>query len=335
MSRAYISYLDPFRGLAILLVMVSHIPLSMEWNILLRDGTVFFVFIAGFLMAHLYHEKESVVAFGLKKIKRITLPYLIAALPGVAYLLFNGYGEFDTWVVIRSLASGVGFRNDSLWFAPFIMLVFALYPLWRILMRYPPVLAKLAIGSMILSLFTFRSAGNANPLVSVMHFGPLFMVGMAVGVYRVPLEKFGAKHFTFLCIGSIVVVAVCLWKAIHANEPTVPTDWARPLFAVDFSLAARVAMLPPIILCLKRLVDTGWKFTPLNILAKYSFGLFFWHGYILSISLTHLPNWNQGAGLSLLSYLFGQLGLMLLILLPALYLARKIIGPKSVMITGY
>ena len=67
MSRAHISYLDPFRGLAILLVMVSHIPLSRELGIFLKDGTVFFVFIAGFLMSHLYNEKVSVGAFGLKK----------------------------------------------------------------------------------------------------------------------------------------------------------------------------------------------------------------------------------------------------------------------------
>lgn len=335
MSRAYISYLDPFRGLAILLVMVSHIPLHLELRVFFGNGTVFFVFIAGFLMAHLYDEKVSVWNFGLRKMKRITLPYLVASLPGVGYLMYNVYGGFDTWVLIRSLASGVGFQNDPLWFAPFIMLVFALYPLWRILIKYPAVLARLAAVLLILSLFTFRSAGNANPLVSVMHFGPLFLVGMATGVYRLRLEQFGSSHFRKLLMGSIAVASVCLWKAVHSIEHTIPANWSRPLFVIDFSLAARVAMLPAILLILKRLMDAGWKFEPLNILAKYSFGLFFWHGYLIHIFMIYWPNWNQGSGISALSYLFGQLGLMLLIIIPLLYLVRKVIGPKSVMITGY
>lgn len=335
MNRAYISYLDPFRGLAILLIMLMHIPTADWVHQVLINGTVFFVFIAGFLMAHLYDEKVSTGTFWLKKLRRIVLPYLVAVLPGLVYTLMNKYGEFNGAYVFRSVTTGVGHWSDAHWFIPLVVLLFALYPLWRILMKKRSVLAALAVILLVGSLFTFRSADNANPWLNLLHFGPLFMVGIAMGSHRKQLEHLGARNFWKVWAVSVAVALVCLWKSRSQSGLVMEEIWREGRWVVDYALAAKIAIIPAILLGIKWLIEMGWKFTPLTILAKFSFGLFFWHGYFIQLIVRVLPDWGIGSGYTILPLLVGRLGLVLLVLLPGLFLARKLIGPKSVMLTGY
>jgi hypothetical protein len=109
----HIPYLDPFRGLAIIMIMLTHFP-APKWALnLVSPGTIFLVFIAGFLMAHLYCEATSVSSFSSQKIKRIILRYLIAATPGIAEILLRKYDLAGSNSVIRTLSTGLGHRNDA------------------------------------------------------------------------------------------------------------------------------------------------------------------------------------------------------------------------------
>jgi peptidoglycan/LPS O-acetylase OafA/YrhL len=329
----HIPYLDPFRGLAIIMIMLTHFP-APKWAFnLVSQGTIFFVFIAGFLMTHLYREATSVSSFWSQKIKRIILPYLIAATPGIAEMLLRKYDLVGSNYLIRTLSTGLGHRNDAHWFIPLIVLVFALYPLWRMLLRNSSVLGSVALGLIGLSLFTFRSAHNT--LINLVHFSPIFILGMATAQHRVRLENFGDRHFWPVVSGSVGLAVILGWYSWLSEVPTMEEIWANYAVVLNFHVAAKLALVPALLLGFKRLIAAGWKFAPLTFLAKLSFGLFFWHLYVIKLLNWVFPNYLASGGYGTLLILASQLILVLAILVPGLLLIRKVVGPKSVMITGY
>jgi peptidoglycan/LPS O-acetylase OafA/YrhL len=75
-TAEYISHINAFRGLAIVLVVLTHIP-SPTWSgYLVQNATVFFVFVSGALFSHLYDQNETTLSFWLKKSKRRIVPYV-------------------------------------------------------------------------------------------------------------------------------------------------------------------------------------------------------------------------------------------------------------------
>jgi len=89
-KKAFLPYIEWFRGLSILLIVLSHIRSSIlpkEYYYVLQNATVYFLFISGFLFHYLYNPQETVVSFYIKKIQRLILPYLVAALPGFLILM--------------------------------------------------------------------------------------------------------------------------------------------------------------------------------------------------------------------------------------------------------
>lgn len=178
-TREYLQSFEAFRGIAITLIILCHLDPSPTWfKYLTQNATVFFVFISGFLFSHLYDEKQTIWSFWFRKAQRLILPYAVATLPGALYVFFI---EFKgTWIgyPFWTFVTGVGHLNDAHWFIPFAVLVFSLYPLLRILQRNVEVLMAATACLLLVSVFSFRSANNANPLLNLVHFGGIFLVGM-------------------------------------------------------------------------------------------------------------------------------------------------------------
>lgn len=133
----------------------------------------------------------------------------------------------------------------------------------------------------------------------------------------------------------MLVAGVCLRKSMDFDSSLFDQDWMSRLDSLNYSLATKVVMISAILLGFQNLIKKGWRFRPLIILQEFSFGLFFWHSYILEVLIHVLLDWDYSSGSGLLAMWLGRLALVLLILMPCLLLGRKVMGPKSVMVTGY
>jgi len=94
----FLRYIHNFRAIAILLIVAGHCVLGLTWGnykyplfknlfiIILMNGTVLFVFIAGFLFQHL-SSNFSYQKYLLKKNKYVILPYIICSIPAISVKL--------------------------------------------------------------------------------------------------------------------------------------------------------------------------------------------------------------------------------------------------------
>ena len=143
----FLSYVHTFRAIAILFVVAGHAIWILQWpadaptrDILadtLENGTVLFLFVAGFLFQHL-SKRYAYRDYLSKKFKNVTLPYLILSTPSAlegafAQHVYRQYPQLvGTSAVYRYLwfmiKGGAG-NNKALWFVP--MLVSAWRVRWR------------------------------------------------------------------------------------------------------------------------------------------------------------------------------------------------------------
>src|SRR5687767_4325167 len=151
MSR-FLSYIHNLRGLAVLFIVGVHVR-GYEWQLdpddqaydffvaLFDNGTVLFVFIAGFLFQHLTHHKFDFKHYFFQKIKVVILPYLIVSIPIIMLRLALGSSElslpigFDehpmAYRIFYFIITGV--HMVPFWFIPMIFLIYLSAPVFHLL----------------------------------------------------------------------------------------------------------------------------------------------------------------------------------------------------------
>jgi peptidoglycan/LPS O-acetylase OafA/YrhL len=152
-----------------------------------------------------------------------------------------------------------------------------------VLLRNLSVLGSVALGLIGLSLITFRPAHIGNPCLHLVHFFPIFILGMATAQHRVRLENFGDRHFWPVVSGSVGLAVVLGWYSWLNEVPSIEEIWPNHAVVINFHVAAKLALIPALRLGFKRMIAAGWKFAPLTFVAKLSFGLFFWHLYVIKL----------------------------------------------------
>ena len=332
-TREYIPYMKAFRGVAIALIILTHISTPRWLYDLVHNATVFFLFLSGFLFSHLHIPKESTWSFWCRNFTRLIPPYLCAALAGIIYISITRVKPVDINYSIRTFVTGTGHLNDVHWYVPLIVLLFAMYPLLRVLQQRQMALLSLTACWLVVGAFSFRSAGNANPWFSVLHFGGVFLAGMAASRYRAPLEEIGARLFWIIVPCSVAIFAITL-PSVHVSQSlNMETVMANRVVAADFAFIGKIAIIPAVLLVLKRMTDAEWTLRPLTFLADRSLGLFFWHLYLVNMLNLHVPN-HQIPGVLAGPFIFAQFTVILGVVSCALYLARKMLGPRIVFLTG-
>jgi hypothetical protein len=211
----FLDYINNFRAIAIVFIVIGHVIPYLTWNdqniflltnILLSNGTVFFVFIAGYLFQYLlggYEYKKYL----LKKIKFVICPYLTTSVPAIAaYLL--GIGHFSE--SFERLVSGfsslqivficllTGKHLGPFWFIPMISVFYILAPLFIRLIRLKysaPIVISL---SLFIPLYLPRTFPT-----SFIHFLPVYLLGMLVCRYEREVFNVVKKSWIFLSVISI------------------------------------------------------------------------------------------------------------------------------------
>lgn len=336
-----------FRGIAIIFVVLSHVPLTgLEtvpggklFGAIVKNGTYFFVFIAGFLFFYLI-DKFNLRKFVFSKLKNVILPYsiILTSIMIVITVFHNLNISFFNYYVTWSRAlSENGFLThllvggslvDALWYIPMAAIFFIISPALGFVYRNYTALFYL-IGSLLLvvSLTSFRPYPNIYPLYSFSHFVGIYLLGGMV-----------AKNFPFILKNHflIFILALCgLFVSLyfHSTQLNLRYAWfyGGGELALNLIQLQKTFFTFAILTALIRLDQKSLSLDWLSNVANYSFGIFFIHGILISL-LRNLSVWdridNQYAKFCIL---FATVFLCSYILV---FVIKMILGRKSKMVIG-
>lgn len=282
-KKEFLNYIHSFRGLAILFVVAGHLLLN--WpehsrvhvflNVLWENGTVPFVFIAGYLFQHLSRKFEY-KDYLRKKLQNVILPYLIVSVPIIVYRLVTddipGYildvhPDFLSWSALRKVVWFVlhGGHLQPLWFVPMIALFYLAAPLFIYIDRHPKWYYVLPVFIAVSFLVT------REPFIDIprmfVHFISVYLFGMFMSRYKKEYLEFAKRYYLLI---SGLTVAVFAANLVWYDRLNNPLEYLHKMLFCCFFLY-----------WLWRLDKYVPKFFAL--MADLSFGIFFIHYYLLLV----------------------------------------------------
>lgn len=307
-SKNFLNYINVFRGLAILLIIIGHtmqIGTGLVHKIdceIVCGGTALFIFISGFLFQHLSYKFEY-KNYLSKKWTNVILPYIFTAIPGLFFCFYcpliykNPFDGLNHLVQIPLLLSIGRVHNVPTWFIPMIVLFF--FASWallklenkNVLYKFLPILFlitflfprgnleyEMLVG---LSYQAKYSAYVQYILTGFVHFFSLYVFGMYCSKYKEVIDKFYDKR-------------ILLWfLMITTAIADVYFDYGNYTISKTFLTMLLLGYLKHydgFILAHEKLNKT------LDFIAKYSFGLFFvhWYWFFIYNRIFNLPEVFQG-----------------------------------------
>lgn len=285
-TGAFLNYIHSFRGIAILAIVAHHVVACLQWDnselkrtvlILLGNGSIYFVFIAGFLFQFL-SPKYQFKSFLAKKLKWVITPYLILSIPAIVLCLTTTAGfsapdwfnqQFSGWTTPGKIFMYflTGAHLPPFWFIPMISIFYIVSPVLIKLDRNPKFYSFLP-ALIVLTLLVPRPEFNHNPFQAFVHFLSIYIFGMYCCHFRDRLFPFLRQHYL------LVIIAV-------ASLFFLEFQFEQNLVAIN-SLSKLLLCLLTIYLL--RVIDPRLPeqfHHPISSLANYSFGIYFLHGYFL------------------------------------------------------
>ena len=257
------------------------------------------------------------------------IPYIIVTIFGYLLYVIEKHTLPDLGGVFWALLTGTSYQNVGHWFIPSIILILFTYPLLRPLVKHRVWLTGFTILGILVSLCTFRSLNNANPLLNTLHFYGIFLLGMCASGWWDTWSALLLKYFWWvISVGTLAFVLIPYSFALDMETVFTQGGWT-----VDWSTLARLVILFPMLSLLMKMDAMGWHLKYLSITGKMSFGIFFYHGYLIYFLNSdwvnqYLPQnswWVLGLNAALV---MGSLWVFLT-------LGKKVLGKKSAFFFGY
>ncbi|GAA5215812.1 acyltransferase [Corallincola platygyrae] len=287
----FLNSINQFRGMAILFIVFAHVYRMAGWEIdtvtegalfnLMMNGTVFFVFISGFLFHHVFHHRRGFGKYFGNKCKFVLLPYLLLSLPWIIWHLTSSEGPMFhqelAGIDNPALAAGwyviTGRTLTAYWYIPMGMMLFALCPVFKWLTNKGWVIYT-AIPLLIVAVYVHRPIGNLNAIQSLVYFLPIYLIGIWVSAHRDKAFPWMDRYWWLLLVVAIALAFIqsAFLEAGPMNkaafEPGPP----------DLMLLQKLALSLAIMALLNKL---GEKEIPLfPQLADTSFAIYFIHPWI-------------------------------------------------------
>ena len=301
-SHQKLGYINAFRTVAIIFVVAMHAVFSTRpvegsfLQVFLGDGTVFFVFISGFLFQYL-SDSFSYQVYLKKKLINVICPYLVTSVFGIAVRIVscvdNPFGELNPFLQIPMFLSTGFFHNTPTWYIPMTCVFFLCAPLLLRLERREVLGGKrllflLLSGLILVPVFVPRVVVNdyaglsalqnymqavKNLLFLTVLFFPIYILGM----YAAADNDFVRLCYTrrkiwWLC--ALVLFAVAWgWVYIQFPDPHTRLLVSKIIFSLlIIGYLVHYASYFNSPTKLNRILDT---------VALYSFSIFFFHMYFL------------------------------------------------------
>lgn len=309
-SSAHLVHLHNFRGFAIALIIATHCLSGFDWSAsplmesvlkrLVANGTILFLFIAGFLFQHL-SDRYQVSDYLLKKARYVVLPYIIVSLPALIVFTVvmprpdmpSYFYDFQPWEKVGFFLV-TGSHLAPFWFIPTIILFYLASPALHWLDRQGWFYYLLPLALLIP---VFVSRGYLDPLKSFVHFIPVWMLGMACSRYR----EVAAKWLKYLLWPLMVVFAILFACEMAFAKGT--HSW--------YSSIGKIVLTLCLYEMFRRWGERGAKW--FGLAGTLSFGLFFLHSYVISSAKLLIERFSGGLPTgSLIGYFLASISAMVL-----------------------
>lgn len=291
----FLRYVHNFRAVAIVIIVAGHAAFALTWSAgspghaflldLLDNGTVLFVFVAGFLFHHLagrYDYRDYLT----KKAGYVLLPYVVVSIPAIAITLTYTdltarfpqlAGTSEGYRAVWLLLKGGATINYPLWFIPMITVFYLAAPVFIQFVRRPRLYWVLVV-LIPLSMLAHRS-DELDTLTIAVYFLPAYLAGMWASHHRAALEPVLDRWWVPLCVAfGTSVVAMFLLLDHHGNYYGAH-PFSQEHGPVDWMFAQKLLLCFALLAVLRRL--DGVIGERLRFLGDTSFTLFFVHGYAL------------------------------------------------------
>ncbi|MFC4349781.1 acyltransferase family protein [Kordiimonas lipolytica] len=286
-SQGFFQNVHWFRGLAILFIVATHANDLLVWpessslaqlsQAIIRESSLWFIFIAGFLFLHLA-PRHTPSSYFKSKLKNVIMPYLICSVPALA-LTLTLYPEnlpaalTDLTPLKQALVMLLtGSHMAHFWFIPAIALVYLIGPGLLALERRGTLywlLIPLCLWSLVMSRDGLQLVTGlglvAAPASKALYMLPAYIAGMAMRRHYDLLDPLIRKHWLPLTAMTSIPFAFLLTGAL----PGLHWAFAWKLMSAALVLTA-LGTLPK-----------GLPLRPIETLGTYSFGIYFVHGYAL------------------------------------------------------
>jgi len=299
----FLNYIHRFRGIAILFIVTGHCTRFFDWGnspqmerickVAFLNGTVLFVFIAGFLFQHLSH-KYTYKQYLITKLKHIILPYIFISIPIIIYLVFIeklghwAYPDLNeksylfqiTWFYIT------GKHLAPLWFIPMISIFYLLYPLFIAIDNNVKAYFYIIPIFIAVSALIHRPPAEINVFHTSVYFFSVYLLGMFCSRFR---------SYFLTVIDKLMLLLLFLFATLFVAEilfhESVGIIYVKRMFFHDKEFLD-INLFQKLILC-GLLVNVLYKYEKffnrflsdkiLTNLAGLSFGIYFLHYYFLEL----------------------------------------------------
>ena len=293
-----LNYINVFRGLAILLIVAGHTMQFGEAGSLTErlsfevfcGGTALFIFISGFLFQHL-SAKYEFKNYMSKKWTNVILPYLWTAIPGICFCFMfpvryeNVLEGLNPAIQIPMLLSVGRIHNVPTWFIPMIFLFFL--SSWALLkLENKGILYKLLPLMFLVTIFFQRPeleyymvadwsysakwfAYLKYVFIGYIHFFSMYVFGMFCSAHKDIIDKFWNWRWLFIVL-MLSIAGLNIFSGINGT-------WTNGTLSKIFLTVIALAYLKHYD---EWLISHAGLNKALDIIAKYSFGIFFIHWYI-------------------------------------------------------
>jgi peptidoglycan/LPS O-acetylase OafA/YrhL len=299
-KKDFLNYIHYFRGLAIVLIVGLHASVTLNWDdgilqrkfliVLFNNGTVLFVFIAGFLFYHLHRDRFDYGDYLKKKFLHVIIPYLIISVPALFdKFYFDKIG--DHWWMDRGFAENgpvvkvlfllmTGRHMGVFWFIPMITLVYLAGPL---ILRFARTRSFMYIvpALVFLCLYTFRFGYYANIVLSLQYFFPIYLFG--IWVYKVKDFLFANARAIVVILGILYLgISICeMFEWLPFNETIGLRDVKYTVYRFNYNKFKMVTFTVFALVLFH--IFNHVRIPALKLLGDYSFGIFFVHLYVIQV----------------------------------------------------
>ncbi|WP_394128798.1 acyltransferase [Shewanella maritima] len=320
-KKAFLNSINHFRGIAIIFIVMAHCYRPAGWQVetladkawfnLMMNGTVFFVFISGFLFHHVFSHRLDYRKYMTNKTKFVFLPYLLLSIPWIVWHITAGttpqmhlnYTELTHPMSIANWYVITGRTLTAYWYIPMGMMLFALAP-WVMHLLKKQQLLLIAIPLFIAAMIIHRPLANLNAIQSLVYFLPVYLFGVWSSENKNKLFPFINKYWLAMLVTAI---ALAIIQAHYFGAGTL-NKAAFELTVPDLMLPQKMLLALVILAILNKFEHVQIK--PLQKLADVSFAIYFIHPWITtpwwmifdSPDLLHMD--NQGNLISTLLVTF-------------------------------
>lgn len=347
-NKEFLNYIHFFRGFAIVIIVGVHCRISLPWSeegilgkaiftTLLDNGTVLFVFIAGFLFQYL-KKKYEFKSYFKRKIRFVILPYLLVSIPILLYKYFSpeDYPWLPTSISEKPYFIKAGYmlitgkHIGPFWFIPMIFIFYLISPL---LIRvdqanfYKIVFPILFLGG----LFTFRFGYYSTIIDSFIHYLPVYIFGMWAAHHRHKILSVNIQWAVLLILLYLTIASLEVTGTISIPKLTdFKSSTTLPYFAFNW---AKLKACILCIICLRLFYIYNEKNSTVLIkLADDSFGIYFVHMYFITL-IELVLNKYYPIELTVLYFIIYVI-IVTISSIIFIEMVKKLMGSKSRMVIG-